>query len=56
MGRATPSGVLLGIRSGGDLVRFDPVSGYFGIRSASRVIRTFFHPDEHIDYFFRQFL
>lgn len=54
-GGGTPSGVLEGIRSGGDLVRFDPASGYLGIRSADGVIRTFFSPDEGIDYFFRQF-
>lgn len=55
MGGATPSGVLVGIRIGGDLLRFDPGSGYFGIRSPSGVIRTFFRPDEGIDYFLRQF-
>lgn len=52
----TPSGVLEGIRMGGDLLRFDPVSGYSGVRSPSGLIRTFFRPDEGIDYFLRQFL
>jgi hypothetical protein len=55
MGGGTPSGVMEGIRSNGDLLRFDPESGYFGARTAGGVIKTFFSPDDGIDYFYRQF-
>ncbi|HUZ23326.1 MAG TPA: hypothetical protein VMV07_06125, partial [Streptosporangiaceae bacterium] len=55
MGGGTPSGVMEGIRSNGDLLRFDPSSGYFGIQSGGGVIRTFFRPDDGIGYFFQQF-
>jgi pyocin large subunit-like protein len=59
MGGGTPEGVMEGIRSGGDTVRLDPKSGYFGIRDSGGVIRTFFRPDgelqEWLNYFYKQF-
>ncbi|WP_126132888.1 hypothetical protein [Acidipropionibacterium acidipropionici] len=40
---------------GPDIIRVDPTSGYFGIRSSEGVIRTFFNPDGNsVDYFNRQ--
>jgi RHS repeat-associated protein len=48
-------GTVQGIRAGGDLVRFDPASGNFGVLTPQGVIRTFFHPDDGIDYFLSQF-
>ena len=48
-------GTLQGIRSGGDLLRFDTASGNFGVLSPQGVIRTFFRPDDGVDYFLRQF-
>jgi RHS repeat-associated protein len=59
MGGGKPEGAIEGIRSGGDLVRLDPKSGYFGIRSGDGVIRTFFRPkggpDGWLQYFYDQF-
>lgn len=46
-------GALEGVR-GNDLVRFDPRSGYFGTRSSSGVIRTFFRPDAGGAYYLEQ--
>ena len=48
-------GTLQGFRAGGDLLRFDPANGYFGVLSPQGVIRTFFRPDAGIDYFLGQF-
>lgn len=42
---APGEGVLEGVRKNGDVVRFDPKTGYFGIRTQSGVIRTFFRPE-----------
>jgi pyocin large subunit-like protein len=60
MGGGKPEGVIEGIRPGGDLVRLDPKSGYFGIRSTDGAIRTFFRPDggpsDWLQYFYRQFI
>src|SRR5262249_16127852 len=59
MGGGTRDGVLEGIRPGGDLLRLDPESRYFGIRSPVGTIRTFFRPDggpnDWLQYFFDQF-
>jgi len=45
-------------RKGGDLVRFDPGTGYFGVLSPDGIIRTFFRPDgplaDQIAYFLSQ--
>lgn len=48
-------GTLEGTRRDGDLVRFDPATGQFGLRSPRGVIRTFFRPDDGIQYFYDQF-
>jgi len=50
------------IRPGGDLVRFDQLSGEFGVLRKDRVIRTYYilfpgithHMPSNIDYFRRQ--
>lgn len=56
MGGGKPPGAVEGIRRGGDLLRVDPKSGYFGIRSPGGVIRTFFRPDgDPLSYFRSQF-
>jgi RHS repeat-associated protein len=60
MGGGKPEGALEGLRSNGDLARFDPRSGYFGVRSPSGIIRTFFRPkgetpSDWLQYFFDQF-
>jgi RHS repeat-associated protein len=59
MGGGTPEGAIEGIRPGGDLVRMDPKSGYFGIRSSTGAIRTFFRPSgepsDWLQYFYDQF-
>lgn len=48
-----------GVRAKGDFVRFDPQSGYFGIRTPEGIIRTFFRPSggaaERFQYFLSQF-
>ena len=53
MGGGKPSGAIEGIRKGGDLVRVDPATGYFGIRAPDGTIRTFFRPTDMspMDYF-----
>ncbi len=52
-------GVLEQTRPGGDLVRFDPSTGYFGIRTQGGVIRTFFRPSgnatQRLEYYRSQF-
>lgn len=52
-------GVLEGVRKNGDFVRYDPDSGYFGVRSPDGTIRTFFRPDgdaaTRLQYFKDQF-
>jgi hypothetical protein len=55
MGGGLQPGSIEAVRPGGDLVRFDPKSGYFGIRSPQGVIRTFFRPEGGIDYYNAQF-
>jgi RHS repeat-associated protein len=59
MGGGAREEVLEGIRKGGDLVRLDPKSGYFGVRDASGTIRTFFRPvggqQQWLDYYSGQF-
>jgi RHS repeat-associated protein len=55
MSADAPEGVMQGLR-GTDLVRVDPKSGYFGVRSQEGVIRTFFRPQsDPVAYFLRQF-
>ncbi|MCP4088095.1 MAG: hypothetical protein GY745_24085, partial [Actinomycetia bacterium] len=55
LGADPPPGVLQGYR-GTDLLRVDPKTGYFGVRSESGTIRTFFRPDgDPVDYFWGQF-
>lgn len=54
MGPDAPSGVLQGYR-GTDLLRVDPKTGYFGVRSQSGTVRTFFRPDgDPVAYFWGQ--
>jgi pyocin large subunit-like protein len=48
-------GTMQGVRRGGDLVRFDPATGNFGVLSPQGAIRTFFRPDDDVAYFLRQF-
>lgn len=59
MGGGAGDGVLEGIRPGGDLIRLDPKSGYFGVRDPAGIIRTFFRPtggpQQWLDYFYGQF-
>jgi RHS repeat-associated protein len=59
MGGGAEEGVLEGVRPGGDLVRLDPKSGYFGVRSSGGVIRTFFRPtggpQQWLEYYTGQF-
>jgi pyocin large subunit-like protein len=59
MGGGADDGVLEATRPGGDLLRFDPKSGYFGVRDPSGGIRTFFRPrggpQDWLDYFYGQF-
>jgi pyocin large subunit-like protein len=59
MGGEGDEGVLQGVRSGGDLVRLNPKSGYFGVRDSRGVIRTFFRPaggpQQWLEYFYGQF-
>ena len=60
MGGGKPPDVLEGVRPGsGDLIRLDPKSGYFGVRSPTGVIRTFFRPrggpSDWVQYFHDQF-
>ncbi len=51
--------LLEGVRANGDIVRFDPSTGYFGVRSPDGTIRTFFRPDgdasARLQYFYEQF-
>ena len=53
------AGVLEGWRARGDFVRFDPATGYFGIRTSSGIIRTFFRPGgsaaDRAQYFYDEF-
>jgi RHS repeat-associated protein len=54
--RGSPQkGVLEGVRANGDFIRFQPSTGYFGVRTSNGVIRTFFRPSNGIDYFRSQF-
>jgi pyocin large subunit-like protein len=46
MGGGVPDGAIEGVRPGGDTVRLDPKTGYFGTRSATGEIRTFFRPKD----------
>jgi hypothetical protein len=59
MGGGTPEGILEGVRPGGDLIRLDPKSGYFGVRTPDAIIRTFFRPSggssDWLHYFYDQF-
>lgn len=51
-----PSGVLERVRPGSDVLRVDPRTGYFGVRSSGGAIRTFFRPDgDPVTYFNKQF-
>jgi hypothetical protein len=56
---APGEGVLEGIRKGGEIVRFDPSTGYFGVRTQQGMIRTFFRPEgdaaARLQYFLDQF-
>ena len=56
MGGGRQNGVLEGMRPrDGRLVRFDPSTGYFGVRDSQGQILTFFRPARGIDYFREQF-
>lgn len=54
MGGGSGTGIMEGT-VGGNLLRFEQATGYFGVRSSSGVIRTFFRPDDGVDYFLAQF-
>jgi RHS repeat-associated protein len=45
LGDTPGAGVLQRTRPGGDILRVDPATGYFGVRTRDGVIRTFFRPD-----------
>ncbi|MFD7025285.1 RHS repeat-associated core domain-containing protein [Promicromonospora sukumoe] len=54
MGGNRPDGVLEKAR-GGDVLRVDPRTGYFGVKSQDGTIRTFFNPDgDSVKYFLDQ--
>ncbi|MCO7237614.1 polymorphic toxin-type HINT domain-containing protein [Aeromicrobium sp. CnD17-E] len=54
MGGAAGDGVLEKMR-GTDLLRVDPSTGHFGVRTSDGRIRTFFRPDgDPVEYFWRQ--
>ncbi|WP_433023397.1 RHS repeat-associated core domain-containing protein [Kribbella sp. CA-294648] len=57
MGGGAQPGSIEGIRpSDGAIIRVDPVSGYFGVRSRSGSIITFFRPDgDPMDYYWSQY-
>jgi pyocin large subunit-like protein len=52
----------MGIRSNGDIVRYNPITDAFGVMDAAGAPRTFFKPDPiihgyltNLDYFHAQF-
>lgn len=45
LGEGRGPGVLQKTRPNGDIVRVDPATGYYGVRTRGGVIRTFFRPD-----------
>jgi hypothetical protein len=49
------NGIIEGIRANGDFIRYESQTGYFGVRTADGVIRTFFRPNGGLDYFLSQF-
>ena len=60
--RNPPQGTLTGIRSNGDVVRYDPEMNMFGVMDVCGAPRTFFKPDPaisgyptNLDYFNAQF-
>ncbi|GAB2796547.1 hypothetical protein [Amycolatopsis magusensis] len=55
MGAGRPNGVLEAFRANGDVLRVNPQTGYFGIRTKEGVIRTFFRPDgDPLAYFIKE--
>ncbi len=38
-------GVLERVKPNGDIARFDPATGHFGVKTPGNTIRTFFRPD-----------
>ena len=48
-------GVEQGARANGDMIRFHPSTGHFGVMSPDGIIRTFFRPDNPQQYFLNQF-
>jgi len=48
-------GLQQGVRANGDIVRFNPKTGHFGVMSQDGVIRTFFRPGNPVAYFASQF-
>lgn len=48
------SNILTKTRSNGDILRFETNTGYFGVRGSNGTIKTFFKPDNGIDYFLKQ--
>ena len=51
-------GIMSAYRTGGDLIRFQPSTGYFGTLSPDNIVRTFFRPDgdatAQLNYFLNQ--
>ncbi|WP_165547438.1 RHS repeat-associated core domain-containing protein [Kribbella sindirgiensis] len=55
MGGGAQPGTIEGVRSSdGAVIRLDPSTGYFGVRSRDGIIRTFFRPDDPTTYFLEQ--
>jgi len=54
------NGIMSAYRSGGDLIRFQPSTGYFGTLSPDNIVRTFFRPDgsgsDQLNYFLSQLI
>jgi len=49
-----PAGTLIKHRSNGDTLYFDPTSGTFAVQARNGAPRTFFKPDNGLDYWNRQ--
>jgi pyocin large subunit-like protein len=49
-----PTGTLVKHRSNGDTLYFDPASGTFAVQARNGAPRTFFKPDNGMDYWNRQ--
>ncbi len=50
----TGNDILIKFRSNGELLKFDRSTGFFGAQAKDGTIKTFFHPDEGVNYFLNQ--